>query len=518
MKANLNVTLLLLACTARSLANVHYVDVNSTNAAPPFTSWATAATNIQDAVDAAVAGDEVVVTNGIYATGGRAVDSTMITRVAVDKPLALRSVNGPQVTVITGGGAGRCVYLTNWASLSGFTLTNGYGYAGGGVWCESLNAVVSNCVITGNQVLGYSVFGFDLWGVGGGAYGGTLNNCTVTGNSASFKAQTAWRPYHSYLARGGGAAYCALNRCTLSDNRADVTLLETFCFPNDDFTSEALAQGGGAFNCTVNSCTVAGNSARAYNVNWDATSQAEGGGAYSCTMNNCTLVGNSATAISRGPSSFSDEYGGGASECELNNCIAYYNSGYVQYIEIGENDAAFCTLNYCWLPDGDIANAPVFVDTNRWANLRLQSNSPCINAGKNAYVLGATDLGGNPRIAGGTVDIGAYEFQTPASRISYAWLQQYGLPITANTDGADPDEDGMDNWQEWLCQTDPTNALSALRLLAPIATSTRSVNLRTSAAFTPLATNVFGAPSTTTFTDTNAVGSGPFFYRVGVGD
>src|SRR5258706_15752999 len=49
-----------------ALADVYYVDVNSTNATPPYLSWSTAATNIQDAVDAALAGDEVVVTNGIY--------------------------------------------------------------------------------------------------------------------------------------------------------------------------------------------------------------------------------------------------------------------------------------------------------------------------------------------------------------------------------------------------------------------------------------------------------------------
>jgi hypothetical protein len=66
------------ATAGSALADVHYVDVNSTNATPPYTNWVTAATNIQDAVDAAVAGDEIVVTNGTYATGARsrAGDST----------------------------------------------------------------------------------------------------------------------------------------------------------------------------------------------------------------------------------------------------------------------------------------------------------------------------------------------------------------------------------------------------------------------------------------------------------
>jgi hypothetical protein len=133
------------------------------------------------------------------------------------------------------------------------------------------------------------------------------------------------------------------------------------------------------------------------------------------------------------------------------------------------------------------------------------------------------------------VDIGTYEFQSPASQISYAWLQQFGLPTDGSADTIDSDGDGMSNWQEWRCGTDPTNAFSALRLLAPVNTGTnvtvtwrsvaainyfleRSANLAAPSGFTLVATNIVGQPSITAYIDTNAIGSASWFYRVGVGN
>jgi len=44
----------------------------------------------------------------------------------------------------------------------------------------------------------------------------------------------------------------------------------------------------------------------------------------------------------------------------------------------------------------------------------------------------------------------------------------------------------------------------------------RSTSLAEPAAFTPLATNLAGQPSTTSYIDTSDVGGSPWFYLVGV--
>src|SRR5882724_4535173 len=79
-----------------AFAIVHYVDANGVSPAPPYTNWTTATAVIQDALDAASSGDTVIVTNGIYATGGRLGRGAGLTnRVVLDKAVTLQSVNGP---------------------------------------------------------------------------------------------------------------------------------------------------------------------------------------------------------------------------------------------------------------------------------------------------------------------------------------------------------------------------------------------------------------------------------------
>ncbi len=576
---------ILLACVALSSpAGTLYVDLNSTNPVAPYDDWSRAATNIQDAVDSAGTGDLILVNDGVYQTGGKVVYGKMTNRVAVTKAITLRSVNGPDITTITGyqvptttngDSAVRCVYLTNGAVLAGFTLTSGATRAGGdtfrerngaGVWCETNGAtpVLSNCFLIGNAassqgggasyaMLTNCVLAGNYAFVGGGAYSGILSNCTLTNNSAGSAAGgisggtlVGCTVAGNSSIHAGGALYSILLNCIISGNtsQSDGGGIHNCSATNCLLSGNSAGMGGGAFNSTLERCMVISNRAAFLSSFYPGY----GGGAQGGSLNNCTLVGNSSARFGGGVDSCTlrsctlvgnsalgsggQGVAGGASGCTLYNCVAYDNSG------VSSTNFSASSLYYCCtmpMPTngiGNFTNSPVFVDPAN-GNFRLQANSPCINAGLNAYVTNSTDLDGNPRISGGTVDVGAYEFQNPASTISYAWLQQYGLAMDGTADTADSDHDGMNNWQEWRAGTDPTNAVSVLQMLVPTNGATgvtvtwqsvtnrsyylqRSVDLSVQPPFVNVQSNIVGQVGTTSYTDTNAAAAGPFFYRVGV--
>ena len=347
------------------------------------------------------------------------------------------------------------------STISFCTIQDNVAASDGGGSCDDAVAV---SIIRRNRASDY----------GGGLSGGWSLDCRIEKNHADW---------------GGGLSETAASNCTVQGNQADQS-------------------GGGGYGGTLYSSLLLGNSAGD-----------KGGGHDDSTLYNCTVVGNQAT-----------NQAGGCNGGRLYNCIVWSNRA--------ASDANFSGGTYaycCTTPNpgglGNLTDDPRFVDATG-KDYHLQSNSPCVNAGTNQdWMANATDLDGNPRIRGGCVDMGAYERMF--SLMPDEWLKLYSLKLDGSDDFQDNDGDGMNNWREWRCETDPTNRLSLLKCIADnsLVTSTgivvrwqsvagklytveRSTNLMSP--FKEIATDILAEAESTTHTDTTAVGSGPWFYRVGV--
>ena len=433
-------------------SSVHYVDAGCLTPVPPYLSWATAATSIQEAVDVAYAGSMVLVTDGVYAAGGRVVYGSMTNRVVIDRPLVVRSVNGPRVTAIAGegsltAGAVRCAYIGAEAWLAGFTLRNGFTRnsgdstrerSGGGIW-SAPGGVVSNCILFSNQASAD----------GGGAYGGSLYDCVVTGNTAN--------------GYGGGACSGSVSRCLLAANIA--------------------TRGGGAFGAVIQQSELRGN-----------TAAGDGGGAYASYLSRCVVVSNYASSSGGGiylgtayngllASNLAAAAGGGAAYGGLYNCVltrnfapigggvylGTQNNCIIQFnvAQVGSNYQG-ALMRYCCTsphPGGsdDINRDPLFADP-AVGDYHLLAASPCIDHGANAYAAGGLDLDGNLRLINWIVDMGAYEYQgvvnpdTDGDGIPNDWEGSRGLDAAvSNAPIADADADGSPDVEEYTADTRPTD-------------------------------------------------------------
>lgn len=469
----------ILVCSSAE-AVTHYVDLSSPSPIPPYTSWATAATNIQDAVDAAVSGDVVLVTNGYY---------LLSSEISVNNDISVQSVNGPSFSTVDGGGNGsgcRCFNLGNVACVvSGFTIANGYANGmsadskhGGGVYCDGSQPIVTNCIIVGNYAFGSGggmyegtahncTFssnqcedpqdGVTTGGYGGGKYGGTANDCIFTNNHAAVLSDssagggmyggvanncTFINNYAGYYGGGGMASGTATN-CAFINNQAShgggmSSGIATDCVFSGNY---AGAFGGGIFNGTANNCTFSGNGAdyqgggmhggtannSIFIDNYvDATNIDNGGGGmYNSTANNCTIT------------ACRSENGGGMYGGTANNCIIWNNLNKAATATVnlyGTLASSSCSQDLVAGVNGNINGDPLFTDPTN-GNYRINTDSPCFNAGTNSLAPAGTDLDGFPRIAYGTVDIGAYE-------------------VNENYEPGDDDGDGLSNYDEILARTD----------------------------------------------------------------
>lgn len=572
MKKLLVVSIFLAAGAAS--AATHYVSAAALSPVAPYTNWATATTNIQLAInEAGGSGGLVLVTNGVYTGPGKSVGSYGVTMLGVTNGVTLRSVNGPEVTIINGLGNKRGVIISN-AVVEGFTFTNCIGggfltYKGGGGALVAGKARLVNCILTGNRGENYgggaAVFsGGEVSGcvvranyattAGGGLCmyeGGLVVDCVVSNNLVSGTAG----------ARGGGIALevgGVVSNCVIVNNTSHMQGGGVSIFTNGQVVGSFIAcniartnmdygEGGGAYlhqggtmiNCVfsnnfglwqggavkfyypgglVRGCVMQDNQT----LGWGGGIMFRSGG----RAESCTIVNNSASDTGGGVYL----YNPGGSNL---NCIIYHNTGN-DIANPYPGSVAYSCISTGVTGEGNITNEPAFVDLNG-RDCRLSTNSPCINRATNqAWMAYALDIAGNPRICNEIADMGAFE--------SPYWSRYEDADSDGLSDGDEesygahrliPDTDGdsyLDGAEVYV-GTSPADGNSVFQTYVPSAYEAsfpvlqwssrvertysigRCTNLLTDG-FAPLHTGLSGTPPLNVYTDETAAGEGLWFYRV----
>ncbi|PRX74304.1 S-layer family protein [Cohnella sp. SGD-V74] len=318
------------------------------------------------------------------------------------------------------------------AVLDGVTISGGRGVEhqgyGGGMYNDRSSPALTHVTFSGN----YAQYA-------GGAMANqssnpTLTHVTISGNEA----------------RRGGGMYNAggsspiLTHVTISDNKAFIN--EGGGMSNNSGSSPVLTHvtisgneaniGGGMYNSdsspTLTNVIISGNKARDISPGGRV-----GGGIYtrngSLTLTHVTISGNWAAFEAGGM--YNDE-----SATTIRNSIIWGNSTTDEYnpsIVISPWWSTFPVISHSLIEysngSGDNWNAsvgsddgnnidadPKFVDyqlatidSTSSGDYRLRKDSPAINAGNSIDIPNGiiTDLDGNIRVAGASVDMGAYEYE-----------------------------------------------------------------------------------------------------------
>jgi hypothetical protein len=352
----------------------------SPDCTPPHGPRAT----IQAAIDAAANGDVILVWPDTY---HERIDF-------LGKAIALRSQEGPEVTIIDGQRTGTVVKCVNGEGpdtvLEGFTITGGLASLGGGMYNVGSSPTVRDCIFTDNEAE-----------VGGGMRNQWGSSPLIEG--CSFIDNVAYPAGGGMINSEGqpvvrdclflqNTAYDVGGVINLDPGEGPVTFINCLFVQNEsEGTFGTLLDGSGAlvvnsvFSRNIATPSPGGDVGILHTVHGEPE------------VINCTISGNTGFGLANVDDA----------TLTVRNTIIWGNSeGSVQ----GGGSFSYSDIEGGFAGPGNIDADPLFVQPGT-DNVRLSFDSPCINTGDNASVPPdiTTDLDGNPRIQGGVVDMGAYE-------------------------------------------------------------------------------------------------------------
>lgn len=213
-----------------------YVKEGNALSAPPYDNRENASSSIQDAIDYASTGAEVVVLSGVYP-----IKSALL----LDKEITLRSETGnPEDVIVKRDPSVQWTPILHMnagktALVSGVTLEGGKGNggSGGNLWIHTKGGTVSNAVIRGGNIHG-------KWARGGGfvvdSENGLLTHCVISNNSSNAGQYDGGNPSGT----AGDLLSGRLEHCLIVKN-----------YPGYSGWKHTVHVGGG----TMRYCTVADN-------------------------------------------------------------------------------------------------------------------------------------------------------------------------------------------------------------------------------------------------------------------
>jgi predicted outer membrane repeat protein len=324
-------------------------------------------------------------------------------------------------------GGGFCDERSRGTEVTDCTFSGNMADTGGGIFNDSKSMKVTNCTFMENGANGSD---------GGAVYNGdsaAFSDCSFINNSAKLDGGGVHNRYGSAL---------MLTNCVFADNLAGLNG-GGFC----DYRSRGTE---------VINCIFSGNSA-----------ELAGGGMYNEShipnLVNCTFWGNS--AVSSGGAMY-NKYTYGGISARLTNCY------------MGLPLITYCDVEGGWRGEGNIDADPCFVEPEYWADVNdpniivepndpnavwvegdyhLLADSPCINAGDPDYIAepNETDLDGLPRVIGGRIDMGAYEFNhipvadAGPNQTVYAWIDGIAEVTLDGSGSYDPDGQPLGYLWSW---------------------------------------------------------------------
>ncbi len=351
---------------------------------------------IQAGIDATIAGDTVLVADGIYTgLGNRDIDFG-------GKGVLLKSENGADFTIIdcqgtesephrgfhfhsgedstavvdgftiqggnTAGDGGGIYCNFSSPTISNNTISSNSSSRGGGIFCRNnSNPTISNNIISNNTALG----------PGGGINcffnsNPIINNNTISNNSA--------------LGSGGGI-YCkdisnpTISNNTISNNSAfgvggGIYCKENPTIYNNVISNNSAESGGGIYCLDFSSPSISNNSITGNSAN------ISGGGIY-CGDSSSPSISSNTISENSADSSGAGVYCGSFSSPNISNSIIWANIGpEISPERVNSLIITYSDIEGGWPGEGNINANPLFAFVGPNSNnYNICSQSPCIDSG-----------------------------------------------------------------------------------------------------------------------------------------